>query len=171
MIFPHLDDVRSPGNRFSYGGKTYIIGDNGPLHVNSAFHLPEVCRLVYTETATLGYPGNTFDFHGLCWSIHEGASWAECLLPAHRDSIRNIRVGVDDFVVQLESKCGPVFTTTFPGLQRLRISGNEINCDVLDWELLEKYSDPLWTWEHWKIWMRGTFNEQKGKHVQLIFES
>lgn len=50
--------------RVSLGGNAVKRVGYGFSTVESAFHLPEVCRQIYTETATLGYALNTFLFNG-----------------------------------------------------------------------------------------------------------
>lgn len=49
-----------------------------------AFHLPEVCRQIYSETATLAYKLNTFQVG--C----PDAAWVQNLLPAQRVAIRAV---------------------------------------------------------------------------------
>jgi hypothetical protein len=52
---------------------------------HAAFHLPEVCRQIYSETAILAYKSNAFQIgflHG---------PWIERLLPAQRDVITSVQ--------------------------------------------------------------------------------
>jgi hypothetical protein len=53
----------------------------------SAFHRPEVCRQVYSETATLAYKLNMFILGA---SQVLSPNWATMLLPAQREAITRI---------------------------------------------------------------------------------
>ena len=56
----------------------------------SAFQLPQVCRQIYTETATLPYTTNTFI---LLYSW--GKAWTDAMIPAYREAITSIYVDLD----------------------------------------------------------------------------
>ena len=56
----------------------------GTHRVPSAFHLPEVCRQIYSETSTRGYTLNSFSFDNDSQStdIDMMRKWADSLTPA-----------------------------------------------------------------------------------------
>jgi len=77
----------------AYCGKLSGVKQKRP----SAFHLPEVCRQLYSETATLGYALNTFmwnqdDFAGrfvrLCDMLRV---WTQKRVPAHINAITDVQ--------------------------------------------------------------------------------
>jgi hypothetical protein len=49
--------LRATGYGVAFDGRRISVTNNKQL---SAFHLPEVCRQIYAETATLAYSTNTF---------------------------------------------------------------------------------------------------------------
>jgi hypothetical protein len=63
-------------------GRTHITGDRQ----RSAFHLPEVCRQVYAETATLAYSTNTFLLSP------SGSGWIRTLSLTQRRAITRVEL-------------------------------------------------------------------------------
>jgi hypothetical protein len=56
--------LRAKGYGVSFDGEMRRFEEDRQL---SAFHLPEVCRQIYAETATLAYSTNTFLLYGTEW--------------------------------------------------------------------------------------------------------
>jgi hypothetical protein len=62
--------------------RTRVTNDRQP----SAFHLPEVCRQIYAETATLAYSTNTFALFPL------DLGWFETLSQTQRKAITRVEI-------------------------------------------------------------------------------
>jgi hypothetical protein len=88
--------------------------------MTSAFHLPEVCRQIYSETATLGYSLNTFIMPDEHLNYD---NWATSLLPAYRKAIKTIEpepIGLNYLMNSQLAK--RLRRRTFPGLTRIIVS-------------------------------------------------
>ena len=88
-----LYSVRSVPNAWNFRAKqstTSRISSSAraPEKRPSAYHLPEVCRQVYSETATLAYKLNMFILGA---SQVLSPNWATMLLPAQREAITRIK--------------------------------------------------------------------------------
>lgn len=96
-----------------------------PVRAGTAFHLPETCRQVYSETATLGYGTNTFFFTGSIgrYGMPDRAilGWCEQLSTAQLLAITAIGLHAVEFVLYLKGNgrfYGPL-KKTFPSLQKI----------------------------------------------------
>ncbi|KAF2001226.1 hypothetical protein P154DRAFT_575293 [Amniculicola lignicola CBS 123094] len=88
-------------------------------HIPSAFHLPEVCRQIYSEIAVFGYSRSTF-------IIHEcGPDFGLRLTQAARNEITSIELSTEDAVSLQTCPAWYQFlldkTKLFPNLKRLGI--------------------------------------------------
>lgn len=128
----------------------------------SAFHLPEVCRQIYAETATLGYKLSTFYFSDI------DDTWVTSLLPAQRDAITNLQLDLWKIDSYLDSLPEMTFRTIFPGLRRIHCSGSvlafiydypDLGEDIHDGLPLNDYMGIICDW----------IKDKEGEDVQVIF--
>ncbi|KAJ4345871.1 beta transducin [Didymosphaeria variabile] len=123
-------------------GSAYVgkIAHHGPKRTQprAAFHLPEVCRAIYQETATLGYSTNQFAFVGEVWAKFgrengpDGAleGWCRELVPAQVDAVTIIRPHWHDLQDYLDKNNKRSFKQLFPNLKQLRVPSRVVNCDA-----------------------------------------
>jgi len=106
--------------------------------VRTAFHLPEVCRQIYAETATLTYSLNRFSFTGEVEVRYgrdngpDGAleGWTRDCLPAQRKAIVEVRPHWHDLQDYLDGANMRAFKQLFPSLKRLRVASRAVNCEA-----------------------------------------
>lgn len=116
----------------SYLGYSALPGppDRKIRKLKTAFHLPEVCRRIYHETATLGYSLNTFVFVGELpvsfgiLSAPDGAleGWALSLIPAQLKVIGAIRPHWKDLVEYINRDDVRTFKMFYPGLKKVIVA-------------------------------------------------
>ena len=86
----------------------------------SSFHLPEVCRQIYSETATLAYHINTFllsdEGYNPKWT------WAKYLTKRQRNAITSIRMSYCDIKYFVHGAPQSLTARTFPNLERIWIT-------------------------------------------------
>jgi hypothetical protein len=82
----------------------------------AAFHLPEVCRKVYSETATLAYKLNTF-FIGFDW-FEVGVF----LLAAQKKSVTIVMPAPVFLKCYIKGTCHGALKEMFPNLKRIEVS-------------------------------------------------
>lgn len=121
----------------AYFGK--VVHD-GPKRAQpkTAFRLPEVSRLIYDETATLGYAMNQFAFTGEVNakfgrvdgpdSALEG--WCRELVPAQINAVNSIRPHWHDLQDYLNKSNMRAFKQLFPNLRQIRVPSRAVNCDA-----------------------------------------
>jgi hypothetical protein len=130
----------------------------------SAFHLPEVCRQIYPETAVLAYKLNIFVI-----GIGVGRSnkkWIRKLLPAQRDAITAI-APTEEFLD--DDICGTYkksMKDTFPNLEFIEVTESafsRVMCYGTICQDTEDFSTP----EKWKGWVidSGLKMSQHSQHM------
>ena len=115
----------------------------------SGFHLPEVCRQIYSETATLGYKLNTFilDLDGCGFS----AKWVDSLLPAQTNAMTSVVPKCVSFESYVASPYVESLRTTFPNLNRIEVPSDAVS--LVRRFNREADSTGLWTLEQWREWV------------------
>jgi hypothetical protein len=140
-----------------------------------AFHLPEVCRQLYAETAVLAYTLNTFivDSHFLDYN-----TWASKLMPAQRNSIKYVVASQDFFshhasdqhTLSLKHRAhGPL-----RNLCHIRIRRDARNQFLGDRSVAYLSNQDLTqdqTQEQWKAWTVRKLKEIEGEEVEVEFEA
>lgn len=163
-------------SRSAYVGK---VAYRGPKRQQPklAFHLSQVCRQIYAETATLIYSRNQFSFTGKVPLIsgHEdgpdGAleGWARDLLPAQLQAITCIRPHWHDIQYYLQKSNMSKFKQLFPCLKHLRVPSRAVNCDA-KWP---SRGDPMRKHlrQQAKERIALLVKEQEGDEVKAIFST
>lgn len=134
----------------------------------SAFHLPEVCRQIYAETATLAYPGTIFNL--ISWDLNGGGiipEWSAGLTNAHNNAITDIVANEPIFcfyyVKSFGNMCPYGLCKVFPGLQRLHVN--------TDWASSQQYgndyeNEGLVSWKQAK---QEEVDQLEGGVVRLVW--
>ncbi|KAL1604109.1 hypothetical protein SLS60_005701 [Paraconiothyrium brasiliense] len=160
-------------------GSAYVgkIAHHGPKRTQprTAFHLPEVCRAVYQETATRGYSHNQFAFVGEVWAKFgrdngpDGAleGWCRELVPAQFKAVTTIRPHWHDLQDYLDKDNKRSFKQLFPNLKQLRVPSRVVNCEA-KWPYR---GDPMR--RHLRQQAKGRvaalIKEQEGGDIEAIF--
>jgi hypothetical protein len=157
-----------------YSGK---VVHHGPKRAQpkTAFRLPEVSRLIYQETATLGYAANQFAFVGEVdakfgrESGPDGAleGWCRELVPAQIHAVNSIRPHWHDLQDYLNKNSMRAFKHLFPNLKQIRVPSRAVNCDA-KWP---RRSDPMRKHlrQQAKDRIAAMVKEQEGRDVEVIF--
>jgi hypothetical protein len=129
----------------------------------SAFHLPEVCRQIYSETAVLGCKLNTFV---ITTSHLNYKNWAIGLLPVYRRAIQSIEPDTEYLATLVDGFARPLKLRVFPGLTTIIVSDIALDC------LLHKYKRkyPGYTTDDWKSLVERKIHENHGQDLEVIFE-
>ncbi|KAH7399680.1 hypothetical protein BKA66DRAFT_452360 [Pyrenochaeta sp. MPI-SDFR-AT-0127] len=154
------------GNKFWVKTKLYAqatLTDNTLR--SSGFKLPQVCRQIYAETATLGYKLNTF--------ILEHNNWPKeaigHLLLAQKDAVESILLEMTLFESYISSNVGYSIRSRYPNLKRIEVpdcafgfkqfpSGND------HWMNASTHG---WWWE----WAIEKIQQKEGQNIEIIFYS
>ena len=138
----------------------------------SAFHLPEVCRQIYTETATLAYHGTIFYFPKREKVSKEINKWSRGLLPAQRNAITDIAVKGSGIADYFRCKSSSPLLDSLPGLERVHIY--EIDCIFRVISLYWAMDDMLLFSNHpqqipdFADWARERMHQIGNKNVEVI---
>ncbi|KAK7191769.1 hypothetical protein PSPO01_02218 [Paraphaeosphaeria sporulosa] len=121
----------------AYSGK---VIQHGPKRAQpkTAFHLPEVCRFIYEETAILGYATNQFAFVGEVdqkFGKDDGPDgalegWCRELVPAQIKAVNSIRPHWHDLQDYLNKSNMRTMKQLFPKLKQIRVPSRAVNCDA-----------------------------------------
>ncbi len=128
------------------------------------FHIPEVCRQIYAETAIMIYKLNTFDLY---YEPERTIMWSRNMLPAQRNAITSITLDIFFYRNYAKVLGGQSFEAFFPNLKRL--------------EVVNRFSDPRRTEHYSNLWLYGQkwgsqrsyFEELKeisGSFLQIVYK-
>lgn len=162
-------------------GSAYVgkVVHHGPKRTRpkTAFHLPEVCRRIYAETATMSYSSNNFSFIGEVshrFGREDGPDgalegWCRELLPAQVNAVTCIRPHWHDLQDYLSKVNMRTFKQLFPHLKRLRVPSRAVNCDA-KWP---SHGDPMRKHlrQQSKEKIAALIKNQEGDEVEAIFSS
>jgi hypothetical protein len=124
----------------NYLGYAAIPGpsDRKTKKLRSAFHLPQTCRAIYSETTILGYALNTFVFNGEVPrmfgredapdSAMEG--WASSLIPAQRSAITSIRPHWMDMLDYVHGGTERELKRLYPGLKEVVVAKRTVSAEA-----------------------------------------
>lgn len=137
------------------------LGISQPAPLPTAFHIPEVCRQIYSETATLAYSLNIFVLCGGAFEV-----WTKQMqdFPAHMCAVQNVEMNAYILCAIYERKSanfgwihrrtrptGRTLLGAFPGLKSIRMSPR-ISCDRQQIKsMIKKYEG------------------EKGKELKVVF--
>lgn len=166
--------TRVPEHGSPYMGK---VAHQGPKRSRpkTAFRLPEVCRLIYQETATLGYTTNQFGFIGEVGAMFgreqgpDGAleGWCRERIPAHINAVTSIRPHWHDLQDYLSKNNMKTFKQLFPCLKQLRVPSRAVNCQA-KWP---HRGDPMGRHlrQQAKERIAAMIKDQEGDDVEVVF--
>lgn len=112
--------------------------DRKTKKLRSAFHLPEVCRSIYRETAVLGYALNDFVFVGEVLKLFgrkngpDGAmqAWAMERIPAQLNAIKSIRPHWMDMLDYIHKDNTQALNQVYPGLERVFVPKRTVSAEA-----------------------------------------
>lgn len=139
--------------------------------VLSAFHLPEVCRQIYTETATLAYLGNIFHLqHSYLDGYEFFQEWSDGLIPAQRDAVMDIAVAEEFMESYFFDYPDSLFRDGLPGLKRVHLR----DCDLCVFKFMctechDRPPSDVVTGEDFKRWIQEMVSEREGDGVEVVF--
>jgi len=132
----------------------------------SAFHLPEVCRQIYSETAVLAYKLNIFVVgFGIGRS---NSKWVKSLLPAQRNAITAIAPTdsfLDDYIC---GGYGKTLNETFPALKFIEVTGDALS-RIMCFGTACMGTENLDTPEKWQEWIMERIKKTEGDDIEFEF--
>lgn len=137
------------------------------VDLHAAFHLPEVCRQIYSETVSLGYATSIFTFDVEYWRhvLQPMKHWAKGLIPFHRNAVTALNISVVTFEVSGKHKL-PKLKDAFPGLKQVHISLETLLlADMLD------YVKKIGGWNAWKRLMQERVKNLEDLDITVNFTS
>lgn len=137
----------------------------------AAFHLPEVCRQIYSETALTSYQQNTFIYasHHL-----SSASSMTRLIVAQRRAITSIKISPNALYQHLKGLYGrprKSITSKLPNLKTILVTRHALRFTRAN---LKRRSivpgSRYWSKYQWKLLIRQKLQEQEGASVEVKFK-
>ncbi|KAF1840370.1 uncharacterized protein K460DRAFT_410962 [Cucurbitaria berberidis CBS 394.84] len=130
----------------------------------SAFRFPEVCRQIYSETATLGYKLNTFVFDHY---ISYNSKWMARLLPGQKSAITSVVLESVMFEGYVANISVGSLRLTLPNLKRIEVPRNALSLVMV----FNRAVDPtgLWTSAQWREWVVGEVKKKEGNDIEVSF--
>jgi hypothetical protein len=152
----HIPEERRSNWSLSIDGSAVLMRERKSRSNGPAFHLPEVCRQIYTETATLGYAMNTFI---LPKSLNQRSglllkrSWLSQRNDAQRSAIVSIEPSRCDAFVYHRGHYLRSFSRHLPSLRKIYIN---------------MYSDPFYAnREGLRCGQRANFTQTDRTHMKM----
>jgi hypothetical protein len=167
-----------PDSESMYQGYAAVPGPPGRKvkKLRTAFRLPEVCRSIYQETATLGYFLNDFVFVGEVspspgkQNVPDGSfeGWAMERIPAQLHAIATIRPHWIDVTEQLGSKDNiRAFKQFYPNFKKLLVPKRTVSLEAN----APGHGDPMRKLlrQQAKMVIATRIKEIEGDDVEVIF--
>lgn len=153
-IAKRFHKVRAVGVKDGHGLSKWLdTARGGNSTFESNFHLLEVCRQIYTETATLAYSGTNFYLEAAVSALKRFGGWSSTLLPAQRNAITDIAMEELTFALCLTSDSHPTFRDIFSGIKRLHVCRHHIDYLRLVYTIycrkIIAYGDVVEEFEEW----------------------
>jgi hypothetical protein len=177
--------MRTRDNRHTKGGAVAVEDDGAvaSLHEKSdrdccairqlgAFHLPEVCRQVYIETATLSYSSNIF-LVGPGSMVYKNWSKQKILL-AQRDAIARVELEyniLDDQIYRHNYLNRSLKQRGFRNLTHIHVPLRTRNLLVKDWRRFNyRYVPDLEEPKEFLTWCETRLKQIEGSDLVVVFE-
>ncbi|KAJ4345258.1 uncharacterized protein N0V89_011388 [Didymosphaeria variabile] len=162
----HAVQVQDEGSPTRWRNAFYLHEDT-PV---AAFHLPEVSRQIYTETATLAYPDTVFYLDTGRWGAPLFVqTWSATLTPAHKDAITDISIN-KNYLEYYLNESRRSFRANLPALKRIHV--DESDFDLRKIVCIARHGRPLWmvwTVEELKEWIQMAVNYNEHNEVKVVF--
>lgn len=145
----------------------------GPTRVLSAFHLPEVCRQIYSETALISYGENVFDLTFI--DLHSGSSMSR-LMSAQRRAITTLKPD-PRYLCSLPQDAG--VWSHFKPIRKFLPNVRLLIVTPLAMKAVQlyhiQYTDRTgmagsWTQEEWRTWLQQELGRWVDESVKMVFE-
>lgn len=90
----------------------------------ASFHLPEVCRQIYSEAALTAYHQNVFLFNG---PLEERYGLFDCLMEVQREAIQSVEIGATHLFWTIRSyEFAEPMTDILPNLEHILVSARAL---------------------------------------------
>jgi hypothetical protein len=146
------------------------LGGCCPTRQCGAFHLPEVCRQIYVEAATLAYSSNIFTVDRRFFLLK---NWARTsLLPAQRDAIAAVELDKDvlrDYLLYQPRR--PLVACGLRNLTHVHVSLHTQIDYLRDYPLgspTRPYNADVWCWLEEEF--KAKFKQTEGTDLAVILE-
>lgn len=130
----------------------------------AAFHLPEVCRQIYSEAALTAYQQNVFIFNG---PTNQNESRLDLLMEVQRSAIKSVEIGSLRLWLTVADKQVAPMTDSLPNLEHILVSAAalEYTCYALSWQ--DWWVDVN---EKWQTVVLRKLREVYGDQIKIEFE-
>ncbi|CAO2657085.1 Nn.00g058880.m01.CDS01 [Neocucurbitaria sp. VM-36] len=132
-------------------------------HELCGFHLPKVCRRIYSETATLSYSLNTFE---VCFEKGFEFAWANKLLPAQKDAVTSIALEPTIPGTRVTDASVGLTRTMFPNLKRIELTTLSLGVIVKLCKIADTTAPR--TFAEWKKCTVNHIKAKEGDDVEVI---
>ncbi|KAF2831131.1 hypothetical protein CC86DRAFT_463099 [Ophiobolus disseminans] len=131
----------------------------------TAFHLPEVCRQIYCDTAIMAYQRHIFIVDS--FDLGEESQFIAALLPAQRNAVVAVGPKTRFFESYVSNHYGKVFRKRFPGLKRIEVAPDALSLI----QSFNRHEDKNGSWsdEEWKQWAVEKVQQREGDDVEVVF--
>jgi hypothetical protein len=156
VIFRYSKVRRNAMDSFWHGYATHLdVRTFKKTAIGTAFHLPEVCRQIYAETATLGYATSSFFIRSTC----AGTPWSSLLNLAQRSAIQSLRIlSSTMYRYLMDNPNIGSFTSIFPSLEEIRIRA----CDTVS-KIEQGFEDD-------RKFIVEKIRKKEGKELRVVFQ-
>ena len=130
-------------------------------HLPASFHLPEVCRQIYSEAALTAYQQNFFLFDSPLERSHHTF---DCLMAVQRRAIKSVQIGALRLYATMRGLRVVPMTNKLPNLKHILVSA-----PVLEY-LKHAKKMHTGTYKDWQIAVSRRLREVEGDDVKVEFE-
>lgn len=141
-----------------------------PAPQPSAFHLPEVCRQIYSETAILAYMLNTLIINGSKYC----EAWKDSLITAQKVAVRSVALAEPSWRMYVSGLRNRSLRAGFPNVRRIEMPKyvlllfpNDTISSMEPMEAVEAMKE--WDTEQSRALMEQKVKKMEGEDVEVIF--
>jgi len=135
----------------------------------TAFHLPEVCRQMYCDTATLAYQRHTFMVDD--YDMGDKDELLSSLLPAQRNAITAMAPASPFFESYISDPDShrKAFRRSFPNLERIVVPSDALEL-IIVFNKSGGKDRTGWTTENWQQWVVERVEKTEGEDIKVVFD-
>lgn len=127
----------------------------------ASFHLPEVCRQIYSEAALTAYQQNIFMFEST-------SEWFDCLRAVQRKAIESVEIGAGRLYATMKISQVVLMTNTLPNLRYILVSAPALR-HAQNWYAISGGSQNS-TDKDWHGAVMRRLREVNGDNIKIEFE-
>jgi hypothetical protein len=160
----YINGSRKNGNK----GRASTLANPRCNIVLSAFHLPEVCRQVYSETVLLAYKHNVITVD--CDILDPGWHWPKILLPAQRNAVTSVLL-VDNlphtYLAKEKDHTQNLLRAYFPNMKSIEVPDHELEVIIEHRRSSPRGTEALVTHRDWRYWLVQKLKEKEGNDIEV----